>query len=270
MLPVAGDLRGLPGPAAFRSAALDAGEAVCGATLGLVPTVVDYAPSSAPSTVLWQAFAVGPAPVDQTVVAEAEYELSTAIRETAGALPPADLAGWMGDVTDALRDARRAGEKLNLPPGFPPRAVALVAQAERLQAVLDLARRHPTGGAVDRAGIAARDDALRPLAHAVRRARLAGYNALAEPAQNGGSAGDHRPAGRRAAAERAVDAAQSQRTERQRLGAAQPLLDQLGDRGHERRVGAGRRGPRVVQPEMLRPWPGPRCRDPTRPRRGRR
>jgi hypothetical protein len=184
VLPVAGDVRGLPASAAFRSAALEAGEAVYGATLGLVPTVVDYAPSSAPSTVLWHAFDVGPASVDHIVVADAEYDLTTAIRETAGALPPADLAGWMDDITDALHDARRAGEKLNLPPGFPPRAVALVAQAERLQAVLDLARQHPTGGAVDRTGITAREEALRPLAYAVRRARLAGYNALAEPAQD--------------------------------------------------------------------------------------
>jgi hypothetical protein len=56
--------------------------------------------------------------------------------------------------------------------------VALVAQAERLQAVLDLAFRDPTGGAIDRTGIAARAEGLRPLAAAVRRARLAGYNAL--------------------------------------------------------------------------------------------
>jgi hypothetical protein len=179
VLPVAGDVRGLPGPAAFRSAALEQGEAVIGARLGVVPDITGYAPSSAPATVVWQAFEVEPVPADYISVADAQFELTAAIRDTASALSAAEVAGWMDDVTSALHDARRAGEQLNLPPGFPPRAVALVAQAERLQAVLDLAFADPVGGAIDRAGIAARASALRPLATAVRRARIAGYNAEA-------------------------------------------------------------------------------------------
>jgi hypothetical protein len=177
VLPVAGDVRGLPGPAMFRSAALEAGEAAVGASLGVVPQVIDYSPSSAPPTVLWQAFGVDPAPPDHISVADAQYELTTAIRESASALAAADVAGWMDDIADTLHDARRAGERLNLPPGFPSRAVALLAQAERLQAVLDLAFADPTGGSIDRTGIAARTAALQPLAAAVRRARVAGYNA---------------------------------------------------------------------------------------------
>jgi hypothetical protein len=182
VLPVAGDVRGLPGPAEFRSAALEHGEAVVGTGLGVVPEVIDHAPSSAPSTVLWQAFATGSTPPDHLAVPDAQYELTTAIRESASALSAADVAGWIDDIADTLHDARHAGEQLNLPPGFPSRAVALLAQAERLQAVLDLAFTDPTGGAIDRTGIAARADALRPLATAVRRARLAGYNA-ASPAE---------------------------------------------------------------------------------------
>lgn len=180
VLPVAGDVRGLPGPAAFRSAALEHGEAVVGPGLGVVPEVIDYAPSSAPCTVIWQAFPIEPVPADYLSLADAQYELTTAIRESASALSAADVAGWMDDVADTLHDARRAGERLNLPPGFPSRAVALLAQAERLQAVLDLAFSDPTGGAIDRTGIAARTAALQPLATAVRRARIAGYNAAAQ------------------------------------------------------------------------------------------
>jgi hypothetical protein len=179
VLPVAGDVRGLPGPAEFRSAALEHGEAVVGTGLGIVPEVITYEPSSAPPTVLWQAFAIEPTPPDYVSVADAQYDLTTAIRDSASALSAADVAGWMDDIADTLHDARHAGERLNLPPGFPPRAVALLAQAERLQAVLDLAFSDPTGGAIDRTGIAARASALRPLATAVRRARLAGYNAEA-------------------------------------------------------------------------------------------
>lgn len=180
VLPVAGDVRGLPGPAAFRSAALEAGEAIVGGGVGLVPEVIDYSPSSAPSTVLWQAFTTDEPPPDPLGLTDAQYELTQAIRDSASALSAADVAGWMDDIADELHDARRAGEHLNLPPRYPSRAVALVAQAERLHAVLELAYRDPTGGAIDRTGIAARSESLRPLATAVRRARLAGYNALAD------------------------------------------------------------------------------------------
>ena len=177
VLPVAGDVRGLPGPAQFRSCALDAGEVVIGGGLGLVPDIAERHPSSAPPTVTWHAHAIDEPPPDPLAVAEAQRELTEAVRDAASALAAADVASWVDDVSDALADARRAGERLNLPPRFPAPAVRLVAQAERLQAVLDIAALDPTGGAIDRTGIAARSDALRSLATAVRRARMAGYNA---------------------------------------------------------------------------------------------
>lgn len=177
VLPVAGDVRGVPGPAPFRSAALEAGEAVAATGLAVVPQYLDFAPSSAPPTVLWQAFVAEAPPPDPLSIREAQYELASAIRDCASALSAADVAGWSDDITDTLHDARHAGEHLNLPPSFPPPAIALLAQAERLQAVLDLAFSDPTGGAVDRSGIAARTDALRPLSSAVRRARLTAFNA---------------------------------------------------------------------------------------------
>lgn len=176
-LPVPGDVRGVPGPAAFRADALEAGEVVSGGGLGAVPEVTDYAPSSNPTTVLWHVHAVEPAPPDPHPVPDAQYELATAIRECASALVSADVSGAMDGIAEPLRDARRAGDVVNLPPGFPSRAVALLSQAERLQAVLDLALTDPRGGAVDQAGMRARTDALRPLATAVRRARVSAYNA---------------------------------------------------------------------------------------------
>lgn len=179
-LPVAGDVRGLPGPAEFRAAAIEAGEAVVGAGLAVVPEVIAFAPSSAPTSVRWRVFAADPAPADHQSVPDAQYELTTAIRDSASALASADVARWRDEIGGALHDARRAGQRVNLPPDHPPRAVALLAQAERVQAVLELARSDPIGGAVDRVGIATRDDALRPLATAVRRARVAAFNAMAQ------------------------------------------------------------------------------------------
>ena len=179
VLPVPGDVRGVPGPAEFRAAALDAGEAAYAGSLGLVPEVTEYYPSSAPTTVVWHAHVIEPVPEDYVQLGDVAFDLTTAIRETASALLAADVAGSVADIADALSDARRAGEYLNLPPKFPSRAVALLAQAERMQAVLDIAAADPEGGAYDRFGISARATALRPLEVAVRRARLAGYNAAA-------------------------------------------------------------------------------------------
>ena len=175
-LPVPGDVRGLPGPAPFRAAALAAGEAVFGPDVGLVPAVVDHRPSSAPPSVQWRAYRVDPAPPDPESIGDAQYELTAAIRDSAAALKAAEVGGQRGEIGPALTSARRAGERLNLPPGFPPRAVSLLAQAERLQAALDLAGSDPLGGAVDRVGASTRTDALRTLATAVRRARIVAYN----------------------------------------------------------------------------------------------
>ena len=105
-----------------------------------------------------------PAPVDHQSVEDAQYELTTAIRESASALAAADVARSGADVGDALHDARRAGRAPQPAPRPPAGAVRLLAQAERMQAVLDLALADPAGGAVDRGGIATRTAALRPLA----------------------------------------------------------------------------------------------------------
>jgi hypothetical protein len=177
VLPAAGDVRGLPGPAGFRSAALDAGETVGTATLGLIPEITTYTPSSNPTTVVWHAYATEPPRPDPLTVADAQHDLATTIRECATALVAAEVGGGAEDLAEPLHDARRAGDYVNLPPGFPNRAVALLSQAERLQALLDLALADPRGGAVDRTGMATRSTALRTLETAVRRARMAAYNA---------------------------------------------------------------------------------------------
>ena len=86
VMPASGDVRGVPGPAEFRTAALEAEEGVCADTLGLVPEVTDYWPSSAPSTVVWHAHVIDPAPPDHLQLGDVQFELTTAIREAATAL----------------------------------------------------------------------------------------------------------------------------------------------------------------------------------------
>ena len=181
VFPVAGDVRGLPGPANFRIAALDAGSGVLAGSIGLVPEARSRSVSSARELITWHAYDIDAPPLDHVQVEEAAHELTEIIRSSASALAAAAVAGGAEDVRDELSEARRAGERLSLPAGYPQRAVALIAQAERMAAVLHLAQADPVGGAVDRVGIAARSDALRPLETAVRRARVSGYNALAGP-----------------------------------------------------------------------------------------
>lgn len=180
-LPVPGDVRGLPVDAALRSAALDAGECVVGGGLALVPTLrAPAAATSAPGWTVWHAFLAGPATPDPLWLADAEHDLNEAVRECAGALALAQTARWRPELGGALAAARAAADDLPLPPGHPQRAVRMLALAERLAAVLDIADPTGPGDAVDRCAMAARATALAPLATAVRRARLAGYNALGD------------------------------------------------------------------------------------------
>jgi hypothetical protein len=110
---------------------------------------------------------------------DAEHELTEAIRETASLFAQRGATSWLADIAPALSDARRAGERLNLPASHPPRAVRLIAQAERLSAVFRLLDADSTGE-INVAGMRERAAGLAPLRIAVRRALIAGYNAAAE------------------------------------------------------------------------------------------
>jgi hypothetical protein len=178
VLPVAGDPRGLPGPGPFTTAALAAGEAVVGRGIGLVPAVTEHGSvQDRTCTVRWTAYGVVDPVPDPLTVAEAEHDLTAATREAASALAALDVASWRPEVADGLARMRR-GVTPDLPPGHEARAVRLLASADRLAAVLELAAADSPGGAVNGAEARARDAALRPLATAVRRARQAAYNAV--------------------------------------------------------------------------------------------
>jgi hypothetical protein len=178
-LPVPGDVRGLAGPAGFRTAALAAGEAVFGRDFGLTVLPGRDTPSSAGRELIWHRAEVGELPPDPVSLADAEHDLTSSIRDTASLFAQRGVTSWLSDIAPALSDARRAGERLHLPASHPPRGVRLIAQAERLSAVLTVVDSDDTGQLTARA-VADRDEALAPLRLAVRRALLAGYNAAAE------------------------------------------------------------------------------------------
>jgi hypothetical protein len=207
-LPVPGDLRGL-GPAVdagFRDIALDAGQAAVGPGFALSYLLAPQTPSSAGRSVIWHRGDLLPQlpdqalpdqalhgarasqplnpgtefqPSDYVPLHDAEHELTEAIRETASLLAARDAPSWLSDVAPALANARRAGEKLHLPSSHPPRAVRVLAQAERMAAVFDVIDADRSGE-VTAAGMQERAEVLAPLRTAVRRALVAGYNAAAE------------------------------------------------------------------------------------------
>jgi hypothetical protein len=169
-LPIAGDPLGLTGPPAFNGAAIEAGQAVIavlpGRCLGLVPAP-DRRGSSY-SGIRWSVTEASATPPDVPSLAEAERELSAAIRAATDALSSVD---GPAQGFPALGHAEET-----LAPGYPGRAHRVGALAARLALALRVAdERGLTSGQV-----ATRGTALRDLDRAVRRALVAAHHAIAE------------------------------------------------------------------------------------------
>lgn len=184
VLPAPGDPRGLPGPSTpFTGVALTTGEGVLAGATGLVPAVHTYTSGSGVqfATVTWQAFPVPPAPPGaagtEPTPGEAESELTTALAQATAALTDLDIAQWRPELAGALAALRRHDDAGELPPVFDPRARRLYARASLLDRVLALAQQTAPGGAVTAYEARQRDEALRPLTTACRRALVAACNA---------------------------------------------------------------------------------------------
>lgn len=161
-LPVEGDLLGLGGPRALNEAAVDAGVAVVGAGVALVPVRVGAA-------VTWH---LTPAERRQLPdVGEASRLLRAELSATADRLAALDVARWRPEVADELMNLRR----LSLPAAprsTPPACVELAARGLQALAIVELAR-YDDGGAVSSYEVSARWDALTGLERAGRRAVVA-------------------------------------------------------------------------------------------------
>ena len=192
VLPVPGDVLGLPGPGAFSTAALAASEGLLALRAdltgyGLVPglTVHGSPFDGTVTTVAWTAYAVD-APVADVGpwLAEAEHDLRRGLVEATAALQALDTARWRADLAGALAELRaqtRAGiDNDELPHGFSGRARDVLVQARTLAAVLALAT-SDVGGALDTRAAVGREQALRALERLVRRARVAAYNSYGLP-----------------------------------------------------------------------------------------
>jgi hypothetical protein len=182
VLPVPGDPRGLPGPGHFTGAALSSGEAVVAGGSGFIPEVRSHTSGSGVTfeTVLWRMYQLPEhrvPPGNEPTAAEAEAELSAALAEATRMLTRLDVAQWRPELAGAITALRRPDGNTDLPPGYDPRARRLYARASILDRVLALAEHAAPGGAVTGYESRQRDEALRPLLTACRRALVAACNA---------------------------------------------------------------------------------------------
>jgi hypothetical protein len=116
-------------------------------------------------------------PVPQPGPAEAESDLNAAIAAATAQLTRLDVAQWRPELGGALAALRRPDFAGDLPPGYDARARRLYARASVLDQVLALAGQAAPGGAITGYEASQRDEALRPLMAACRRALVAACNA---------------------------------------------------------------------------------------------
>ncbi len=184
VLPVPGDPRGLPAPGPFSGAALVAEEGVVAGGYGLVPEVRQHTSGSGDTfeTVAWRMYPLaeagaGRVPGLEPGTAEAEGDLNAALASATAQLTRLDVAQWRPELGGALAALRRPDFAGDLPPGYDARARRLYARASVLDQVLALAGQAAPGGAITGYEAAQRDEALRPLVTACRRALVAACNA---------------------------------------------------------------------------------------------
>lgn len=191
VLPVPGDLLGLPGPNEFNLDALDVGEAVLvdgsfanAAAWGLIPAVCEEDPDYCPGTpVQWHARPINAGTMDLPSLGEAERELAETMRAATDALDALDVARWRPEAADRISEIRSGRGGDLLAPGYPQRAHRVLALAQRVAAIAELAS-DDDGGAFNINGMSGRDAELRQLARAARRAQLAAYNSASTSGQD--------------------------------------------------------------------------------------
>ncbi|MDQ3765367.1 MAG: hypothetical protein M3460_29050 [Actinomycetota bacterium] len=168
LLPVPGDVRGLPPEGPLAATALSSGEVAMftSAELAVVPAAV------ADGVLRWTVFAPGPLPaVGEPALSDAEHGLRGAVRQAATTLVDLDVARHRPGVRAEIAEALERRTRPPWPEGTPARALRVLEQADEVQAILVAADTDDLGGALSASVVAARSAALRPLFTAVREAR---------------------------------------------------------------------------------------------------
>lgn len=177
VLPVPGDMVGLPAHPRFRAEALSAGEAVLLGTpgeagLGLIPR------REGPDVVVWNVHRIRMphASSSGTGLGEVEYALRDAVRTSAEALARVNTGtGVLGDPGRAVRqdvtDRLATMSAHRWPVDMSERAERILETADRVAAILAVAAER-SAEAVSAGGAQLREQSMRPLEAVVRHARV--------------------------------------------------------------------------------------------------
>ncbi len=183
LLPVPGDVRGLPPEGTLTRAALSAGEVALLGDGGTGPAstlrpreqvpVLAVVPAPVAEGVLrWTVFApVSAPPVEEPLLSEAEHGLRGAVRQAATALVDLDVARHRPGVRAEIAETLGRRVRPPWPQGSPGRALRVLEQADEVEAILRAAEGDEPGAALSASAATARSSALRPLFTAVREAR---------------------------------------------------------------------------------------------------
>ncbi|MCW4353145.1 hypothetical protein ONR57_07525 [Hoyosella sp. YIM 151337] len=179
VLPVPGDVRGVPPGTPFAAAAAGAGQGVIlsgtSEALGLVP-----APEGA-EALRWSVYGLAHAGTEPTYppLGEAEFTLREATREAASALARLEFIDVTtgADVRPMIVETLADLSAFRYPASIPGRAARVLDAANEIDAILTVADRYGPVGAITAAQSDNREALLRPLRTAVREARLAAVQA---------------------------------------------------------------------------------------------
>ncbi len=193
VLPVPGDVRGLPAGTQFQRDALTAGEAMIvagdpSAAIGLVPEFeydeVDDASELEPDpcALSWTVYSVpGAAPAEVLDLGEAEYALRSAVRSAADALGALRAGAADADIEDPrglVEQVLESGRQHRVPDHAPTRALRVLENAAHVDAIITVSSGLIPIGMHSSAEVQIASDALRPLTAVVRSARMAAVGAI--------------------------------------------------------------------------------------------
>ena len=169
----------LPGPPDFNARAVSRGGAVVsvdGLMLGVLADVTTVGSDEDHLVrVQWQVERVQRFAQPFAVsLPQAERQMIEALHRGLSALERLEVAQWRDEVLDVMK-AWNDDDALLAPPGLPDRAYRVMAQTQRLLAVLDLAI-EDDGGALSSGEASARQAVLAPMIPAIRDASSAAWN----------------------------------------------------------------------------------------------
>lgn len=191
VLPVPGDVRGLPPGTQFQRDAVTAAEAVVVAdvhdpatAIGLVPDFDFDEADENPElcSLSWTVYSLPDAPEsDHVDLGEAEYALRSAVRSAADALS-AIRADYVGvDVADPrglVEQVLEAAGHHRAPDHAPSRALRVLENAAHIDAIITVSAGLMPIGTQSSSEAQIAGEALRPLAGVVRSARMAAVTAI--------------------------------------------------------------------------------------------